>query len=366
MSADRDGSGDAPDGLRFEAVKPKAGVSGCGHGHDHAGEHDHDHDHDHEHEHEHGEGNGGAGRRTGHHHHHGHHHHNASGNLMVALALNLGFSLIELVGGLWTGSVAILSDAVHDFGDSLSLGLAYVMERMAKKRSDENFSYGYRRISLLSALITSTFLLAASAAVLVRAIPRLMNPVMPKLEGMIGFAIVGIAVNGYAALRLQRGSTMNERVVSWHLVEDVLGWVAVLVGAVVMSFVDAPIIDPILSIGFTLFIVVGVFRSLRATLRLFLQATPEGVDMAAFRREVGALPGVKGTHDTHFWSLDGEAHVLTIHVVVADGSTQKAIEDIKSHIRRLAARRGKIHTTIEIEIESETETCPVLDCVQGT
>jgi cobalt-zinc-cadmium efflux system protein len=148
------------------------------------------------------------------------------------------------------------------------------------------------------------------------------------------------------------------------MVEDVLGWAAVLVGAVVMRFVHAPIIDPILSIAFTLIIFVGVFRSLRATVRLFLQATPEGVDLGAFRKEVVALAGVRGTHDTHFWSLDGEAHVLTIHVVVADGTTQKAIEDIKSHIRRLAARRGKIHTTIEIE--SETESCPVLDCVQGT
>jgi cobalt-zinc-cadmium efflux system protein len=283
---------------------------------------------------------------------------------MVALALNLGFSLIELLGGLWTGSVAILSDAVHDFGDSLSLGLAYVMERMAKKRSDATYSYGYRRISLLSALITSTLLLAASTAVLVRAIPRLMEPVMPRLDGMIGFALLGITINGYAAFRLQRGATMNERVVSWHLVEDVLGWVAVLVGAVVMSFVDAPIIDPILSIGFTLFIFVGVFRSLRATLRLFLQAIPEGVDLPALRKEVAALPGVRGTHDAHFWSLDGESHVLTIHVVVQDGSSQKATEDIKARIRQLAARHGKIHATIEIE--SETESCPVLDCVQGT
>lgn len=301
------------------------------------------------------------GHAPGHHHGHGHHH-GASDNLKVALLLNLGFSILEIIGGLWTGSVAILADAVHDLGDALSLGLAYVLERMAGRGSDAKFSYGYRRLSLLSALITGAFLLVASAVVLSMAIPRLLNPETPKLEGMLGFAVLGMAVNGYAAWRLMRGATMNERVVSWHLLEDVLGWVTVFVGTIVMMIWDVPIIDPILSIFFSLFIFSGVIRSLRATIRLFLQATPEDVDLRELRGEIAQVPGVRGSHDAHLWSLDGESHVLTIHVVVSEAATILEMEAIKARVRLLAGARGKMHVTIELE--SERADCPSVSCVQ--
>lgn len=316
-----------------------------------------DHDHDHA-------AKKSAGSSPHGHHHHGpghHHHHHAASNIKLALILNFSFSLIEVAGGIWTGSVAILSDAVHDFGDSLALGLAYVMERLSGKRSNARFSYGYRRMSLLSALITCGFLIAAATFVLIQAIPRLANPVMPNLNGMLGLALLGIAVNGYAAWRLHSGNTMNEKVVSWHLIEDVIGWVAVLIGAVVMRFVDAPIIDPLLSIGFTLFILYRVLLSLKATLGLFLQATPDGVDLDALRREVAALPGVRGSHDTHLWSLDGESHVLTLHVVVEGSLTVTDSQRVKADVRALVEKRGKIHATIEIE--SENEDCAAVDCV---
>lgn len=281
----------------------------------------------------------------------------------MALILNFTFSIIEIVGGFWTGSVAILSDAVHDLGDSLALALAYVMERMSAKSSNARYSYGYRRMSLLSALITCGFLIAAAIGVLIQAIPRLINPVKPNVDGMLALAVLGIAVNGYGAWRLHKGQTMNERVVSWHLIEDVVGWVAVLIGAVVMRFVDAPIIDPLLSIGFTLFILYRVLGSLRQTLGLFLQATPDGIDLNGLRRDIGALSGVRGSHDAHLWSLDGESHVLTLHVVVDAALNIGERERLKSDVRTLVARRGKIHLTVEIE--SELENCAAVDCVRS-
>jgi cobalt-zinc-cadmium efflux system protein len=294
-------------------------------------------------------------------HHHGHHHeHSISRNIGIALLLNLAFAVIEFVGGIWTGSVAILSDAVHDFGDTLSLGMAYFMERKAEGKSSAAYSYGLRRMSLLSALITSTFLIIASIWVMIQAIPRLLNPIQPKAEGMVLLAILGIAVNGYAAWRVQKGKTMNERVVSWHLLEDLLGWVAVLIGSIVMYFADLPILDPILSIGFTIFILIGVARSLRSTLHLFLQGVPEGVDIVAFRRDIEALEGVASTHDTHLWSLDGEQHVLTLHVVMRSDFVFSDAEKVKTAIRQLAAERGRIHVTIEME--SDGERCPDLNC----
>ncbi len=299
------------------------------------------------------------GHNHGHAHGHlGHHHHGTVDNLKVALILNFSFSIIEFIGGIYTGSVAILADAVHDFGDSLSLALAIVFERVAKKGSDQSYSYGYRRLSLLSALLTCGFLLAGSTAVVIQAVPRLLNPVMPKVGGMMVFALMGIAVNGYAAWRVHRGGkTMNERVVSWHLIEDVFGWVAVLIGAVVMAFVDVPILDPVLSIGFTLFILYRVAQALKDTLKLFLQATPASVDLPGLRRAIEALPGVRGTHDAHLWSLDGESHVLTLHVVVDEGMAQ---ELLKTKIRLLVAKRGKIHVTLEIETLGVE--CPEIDC----
>jgi cobalt-zinc-cadmium efflux system protein len=179
---------------------------------------------------------------------------------------------------------------------------------------------------------------------------------------MVVMAIIGIAVNGFAALKLLRGKTMNERVVSWHLVEDVFGWVTVLVGAVVMYFVDAPIIDPLLSIGFSLVILWNVLRTLRETAGLFLQASPADVDMRALRTRIAALPGVASTHDAHLWSLDGESHVLTLHVVVRDAVTLPAIVDLKARIRSAASELGRVHVTVEIE--TEAEACPDVGCVE--
>lgn len=299
----------------------------------------------------------GCGHTHAHHHHHhghghGHAHGRASDNLKVALFLNLGFAVIEVIGGYWTGSVAILSDAVHDFGDGLSLALAWFLERLASKQANAAYPYGYRRLSLLSALITCLILVAGSVAVLVQAVPRLMNPVMPKVDGMIAFALLGTAVNGYAAWRTHKGGTLNERVVSWHLIEDVLGWVAVLISAIVMKFKALPILDPILSIVVTLFIFRGVFRSLAATLRLFLQAAPEGLDLARLAREIEETRDVVAAENLRVWSLDGESHVLTMRLVARAAAGQQELEAIKRQVRERVAKLGRFDLTIETQPEA--------------
>ncbi len=192
--------------------------------------------------------------------------------------------MIELVGGLLTGSIAIFSDALHDFGDSLALGFAYLLQRFSRKTPSLRFSYGFHRLSLLSALFSGVVLLAGSAVVFVIAFYRLKEPTQPYTPGMIALAILGIGVNGYGALRLARGKTMNEKTLSWHLIEDILGWVAVLITAIVMSFWDLPILDPLLSIFFAGFIVFGVTRNLVSTFHLFLQGTPLISIQKSFRR----------------------------------------------------------------------------------
>lgn len=286
-----------------------------------------------------------------HHDHHDHDHHAADlrseKNLRLALLLNASFALVELAGGLWTGSVAILADAVHDFGDSLSLAMAWAMQRLARRQPDEVFSYGYRRLSLLSALITCLVLVVGSLLVLAEAIPRLINPKMPNINGMIVFALLGTVVNGYAAWRTNQGSTLNERVVSWHLIEDVLGWVAVLIGAIAMKFGEWPLLDPLLSIGLSLFVISGVFRSLTATLRLFLQAAPEGFSASVLVRELEAVPGVLAAHNLRVWSLDGESHVLTVVLETAINADPSEHEAIKARARALLSSFGRFEATIE-------------------
>ncbi len=272
----------------------------------------------------------------------------------------MGFTVIEIVGGLLTNSVAILSDALHDLGDSLSLGLSWYLDRVSKQKRDELYTYGYRRFSLLGAFINSAVLVVGSGVILVEAVPRLFNPETPHVEGMIGLAVLGILFNGVAVLRLKAGKTMNEKVAAWHLLEDVLGWVAILLVSVTMLFWNMPVLDPLFSVAFTLFILYNVVKNFRQTTKIFLQAKPDEMDAQKLEQELLMVEGVRSLHDIHVWSMDGEYYVMTVHAVVDDGVTNEEILDIKSRAREACGRLGVAHVTIEIEYESEI--CALKDC----
>ena len=289
----------------------------------------------------------------GHHHNHDHSKDMPSNRLGWAFVLNFVFTIIEFIGGFLTNSTAILADAVHDLGDSLSLGLAWVLNKLGKKQANQHFTYGYKRLNLAGAFINAVVLIAGSAWVLVEAIPRLWNPQMPIADGMIALAVVGITVNGFAAYKLSEGKTLNERVINWHLLEDVLGWVTVLIVGIVLLFVDWPILDPILSIGFTLFILVNVLRNLWATLKLFIQATPDKKTYKQVADALLELPHVADLHHLHFWSLDGEEHVLTVHLVLSKNLDIEARSDLKQRIDDVLAPYALSHTTVELEDPDE-------------
>jgi cobalt-zinc-cadmium efflux system protein len=291
---------------------------------------------------------------AGHHHHH-HHVHGSSGNLRVAFLLNLAFTVIEIIGGLWTNSIAILSDAVHDLGDTLSLGSAWYFDRLSQRGRTPRDTYGYRRYSLLGGLITAGVLVAGLSFVLWQAIGRLFDPQPVNAPGMMLLAVFGIAFNGAAVLRVRRGSSLTERVVSWHLIEDVLGWCAVLVGAGIMAVWDVPIVDPLLSIGISVFVLWNVLRALRSFLDIFLQRTPPGFDIEAFEEATLAIPGVVSVDHTHSWSVDGERHVATTHLVLRAGMTREEIVACKRKVRRLLDARTFEHVTIDVELEGEED-----------
>lgn len=285
---------------------------------------------------------------------HDHHHSDSSKRIGWAFFLNLSFTVIEFIGGWLTNSTAIIADAVHDLGDSLSIGSAWLLDKFGNKKADNRFTYGYRRLSLLGALINGLVLVIGSAWVLTEAIPRLSDPVMPDTKGMLVLAVLGVAVNGLAAYRLSQGKSLNERILNWHLLEDVLGWVAVLIVALVMQFRDWPILDPLLSVGFTLFILFNVLRNLWATGRLFFQATPDADTLNRIQRSLLSLKEIDSVHHLHLWSLDGEHHVLTAHVKVSGVRELENYGRLKSLITDVLSSYDLTHTTIEIELNNET------------
>lgn len=291
----------------------------------------------------------------GHSHSHGHHHHHDidSSKIGWAFFLNAGFTLIEFIGGVLTNSTAIMADAVHDLGDSLAIGFAWILSKLSGKSANAVYSYGYRRFSLLGALINGLILLVGSIWVLSEAIPKLFEPQMPVVEGMLGLAVLGIAVNGYAAYKLSSGKTLNEKVLNWHLIEDVLGWVAVLIVSITLMFVEWPILDPLLSIVFTLFILFNVSKTLYATVKLFLQASPDEQLYQTIHRQLSSLSDIGDVHHLHLWSLDGEKHVLTAHLVIENAISCERQIELKQEISNRLEAFELAHTTIEFELLGE-------------
>jgi cobalt-zinc-cadmium efflux system protein len=286
------------------------------------------------------------------------HSHSREKNIGIAVLLNVAFTCIEVIGGLWTNSLTILSDALHDFGDSVTLIVAWVLERKARAPADRKRTFGYQRLSLLSAILSALVLVIGSIVILTQAIPRLVNPEPVYAAGMTWLALLGIAFNGLGFLRLRRGPSISEKVLAWHLLEDVLGWTVILVGAVAMQFWDNPLIDPILTIGFIAFTLRGVGRNIKETFNIFLQGVPSHIDLESVQRAILSVQGVQGVHDIHIWSLEGETDIFTGHVVVARDELE-LVDDLRRRIREALRGQHIEHSTIEIESAEECPGCEI-------
>lgn len=269
-------------------------------------------------------------------------------NILIAFLLNLGFSVFEFFGGLLTGSVAILSDAVHDLGDALGIGVSWFLERKSKRQADATYTYGYARFSVLGSVFTCGILLLGSVGVIVSAVGRLMNPVPIHYDGMILFAVVGVAVNLTAAFVTRKGESLNQKAVNLHMLEDVLTWVVVLVGAVVMRYTDWAVIDPLVSIAVAVYIFIHAIGHLRAAVDIFLEKVPEGYSLERVKERVEAIEGVSDAHHIHIRSIDGYTHAVSLHVV-AEGDPAVA----KGLVREALGEMGIAHVTVEVEAVGE-------------
>ncbi len=278
-------------------------------------------------------------------------------NIITAFALNLSFAVIELIGGLLTNSVAILSDALHDFGDSLSLGVAYYLQKKSEKKGDKFYSYGYKRFSLLGSVFISVVLLVSSVFIIEESVKRIISPQETNAQGMFILAILGIIVNGAAVLRMKKGKSHNERAVTLHMMEDLLGWMAVLAASIIMIFIDVPVIDPILSVAITIWVLFNVYRNLKETFRIMMQEVPKDVDINKIENELLKIDGVKSIHDLHIWTMDGEKHIMTVHIVTGLTLNSDNIKRLKHEARKLIHELNISHITVEIEDENESGDC---------
>ena len=276
-------------------------------------------------------------------------------NILVAFILNLAFSVFEFFGGIVTGSVAIVSDAVHDLGDAAGIGISYFLEKKSKKQPDEKYTYGYSRYSVIGSVITTFILLFGSVAVILNAVKKIIEPSQINYNGMIVFAVVGVIINFIAAYFTRHGDSLNQKAVNLHMLEDVLGWAIVLVGAIVMKFTDFSIIDPIMSVGLSIFIFINAVRNLKEAVDLFLEKTPHGTDINEITHHISEIDGVLGVHHIHVWSMDGHNNYATMHIVTNSDSHQ-----IKEKIREELREHGISHATLELE--SENEHCHDKQC----
>lgn len=283
---------------------------------------------------------------------HAHHGEQTSRNILVAFILNLCFSFYEFIGGSITGSVAIISDAVHDIGDALSIGIAYLLEKRSHKAPDNNYTYGYLRYSLIGGLITTMILIFGSSFVIYHSADRIIHPVEIQYNGMIILAIIGVIVNFLAAWFTHGGHSLNQKSVNLHMLEDVLGWAVVLVGAIVMRFTNWYLLDPIMSIGVALFILKEALSNCWEIFEVLLEKTPHNISTEDLRQQLLQINGVTDIHHLHVWSIDGEHNYATLHVVYSkDPSTTKTA------VKSFLAKHNISHITVEMEKPSESCDC---------
>ena len=272
-------------------------------------------------------------------------------NMLFAFLLNLAFSVFEFVGGMVTGSIAITSDALHDLGDAVGIGIACTLEGKSHHPADSRYTFGYGRYSLLGSALTTLILILGSAVVMAQAVGRILHPVEIDYHGMILFALVGVAVNLVAAILTHRGESLNQRAINLHMLEDVLGWVIVLIGAVVMRFFRAPLLDPLLSMGVAIYIFIHALKTAGEVLDIFLEKAPRDIPPQALTRALEEIPQVEEVRHLHLWSLDGVNHLVTVHLVTSGDP-----DTVVYAARQVLGQQGISHATIEVERPGREES----------
>ncbi len=291
---------------------------------------------------------------------------NSSRNILTAFLLNFFFVIIEVVGGIFTGSVAILSDSIHDFGDCISIFVAYFFEKKSNKNVDKTYTFGYRRYSVISAMLTSAILLVGGAVVIYTSVLRIIEP--RPIDGMWMFiiAIFGVLINGIAVFETAKSRNINEKSINLHMLEDVLGWVVVLIGSIFVWTLDVYILDPILSILVSIYVIYHAIKNLVYAISIVLEKSPKWFEYDTYKGGLERIDGVKSVHHLHIWTLDGESLLATLHVVVDDSEPKDKVCEIKNEINQYSRQFNIVHLTIQIDFQSldcEDENCHIVQTI---
>ncbi len=277
-----------------------------------------------------------------------HHHHKKAGeNLSFVFFMNLAFNIIVIVGALATNSVAILADFIHDAADTISIAIAWILEKVSQKDSSESYSYGYQRFSILGAVIISVFVIFMAFVILSEAIPRLFAPEGVDAGGMLVVSIIGLIFKSLSVYRLHRGETFNEKAIFFHQLGDIFEWIAILILSVVLIlWRDIPYLDALVSIAIAFWLIFNLGRNLYKAVEVLLQKTPDYFDVEEFKQSILAIDGVNHIEDFHIWSLDGIDSVMTLKVDVDFG---KNVENIKKEIYDISGKYHVVDITIELD-----------------
>lgn len=302
-------------------------------------------------------------KEDNHEHDHNHNHaHPIVKDMRIALLLNISFTILEFIGGILTNSMAILSDAIHDLGDSIAIGCSLVLERKSTDGRTQLFTYGKKRLSVLAAFFTSLIVIAGSVVILTQAIPRFFHPEKEDTGGVLWLAALGVIFNGLAFLRLFKGKSksLNQKAVTLHLMEDALGWIVVLIGGFIMYLTSWMWIDPLLSVVVATFILYNAIRNITQTLKILLQAKPNNFNDLEIKAALLKIPGITGVHDLHAWTMDGEYNVFTTHLVLNSAADMEDLLKVRNEAFHVLSHLNIQHPTLQLEFEGDL--CALVKC----
>ena len=277
--------------------------------------------------------------------------HDAEKGIKTAFFLNIIFVFVEFFGGLFTNSFAVISDAIHDFGDCIAIACAWFFERRSKKSPDDKYTYGYRRYSLVSAVITSLILVCGSAVVIFGAIERFKEPYEVHGLGMLALAILGIIINGAAVIKTSKGKGANEKAIKLHLLEDVLSWVAVLVGGLFVYFLEWSFVDVVISLVIAVYLLVQSIIDLVEVFEILLEKVPEDFSVADYKNALSEIEGVSDIHHLHVWTFEGEKIMATVHVRIPDDADMRFYKEVKRNVEKLSWELGIDHLTVQLDVD---------------
>lgn len=267
-------------------------------------------------------------------------------SIWLAFFLNLSYAIVEFIAGGIFGSSAVLADSVHDLGDAIAIGISALLETISNREEDRHYTLGYKRFSLLGALVTAVILITGSILVILENIAKIFHPQSVNDEGIFWLGIIAITVNVLASLVIRKGQTKNESILSLHFLEDTLGWVAVILMAIVLRFTDWYILDPLLSLAISFFILSKALPRFWRTLKIFLDAVPEGVETGDLEKDLEALTNVKSVNQLSIWSMDGLENNAIIHLCLEDW---EQMTGTKNQVRQFLKERGIQNITIEVD-----------------